>query len=159
MPRPIPGDKLIGPSAKPKVRGSGCAFQPGTLQLPDDQFIPLDTPAWFAWLKQELAFRFEQVYYVLNRPLTDRLYLSYTVRPKRRRGGQVYWYAAKKNHHRRLRGTYLGQPENVTLAHLDRLALQFLAQIHPTFYEQVCQLGLVRFRRGPAPSAEPEPDQ
>ncbi len=81
MPRPTRGDQLIGPYAKPKVRGSGCAFQPGTLELKPNQFIPLDTPAWFAWLDQELAFRFKQVYYVAGLSLAEAVYLSYTVRP------------------------------------------------------------------------------
>jgi hypothetical protein len=151
MPRPIRGDKLIGPYAKPKVRGSGFTFQPGTLELNPNQFILLDTPAWFAWLEQQLAFRFEQVYYVADLSLTDPLYLSYTVRPERRQRGPVYWYAYKKYHNQRLRGTYLGKTKNVTLAHLDQLALQFLSQINPVFYQQVHQMGLVRFRKVPPP--------
>jgi len=149
MPRPTRGDHLLGPSAKPKVRGSGSAFQPGTLELNRQQFIVLDTPAWFAWLEQQLAFRFQQVYYVAGLSLADPVYLSYTVRPERRQQGPIYWYAYKKHHNRRLRGTYLGQTNNVTLAPLDQLALQFLSQIDPVFYQQVCQRGLVRFRKEP----------
>jgi hypothetical protein len=155
MPRPTRGDKLIGPYAKPKVRGSGWAFQPGTLELNQNEFIPLDTPAWFAWLQQELAFRFEQVYYVAGASRTGPLYLSYTVRPERRQRGPVYWYAYKKYHNRRLGGMYLGKTENVTLVHLDQLALQVLSQINPVFYQQVCQVGLIRFGKGPQPDPDP----
>jgi len=151
MPRPTGGDKLVGPYAKPKVRGSGWTDQPGTLQLGRDEFIPLDTPAWFAWLDQQLAFRFEQVYYVAGLSLAEPVYLSYTVRPERRQRGQGYWYAYKKYHNQRLPGTYLGQTASLTLANLDRLALHFLAHINSAFYDQVCQFGLVRFRKVPQP--------
>lgn len=151
MPRPTPGDKLVGPSAKPKVRGSGWAYQPGTLQLSHDEFIPLDSLAWLAWLEQQLAFRFEQVYYVASLGLAEPVYLSYTVRPECRQRGQWYWYAYKKYHNQRLSGTYLGRTESLTLATLDRLALNFLALINPLFYEQICQVGLVRFRKVPQP--------
>lgn len=151
MPRPTRGSKLIGPYTKPKVRGSGWSYQPATLELGQDEFVPLDTPAWFAWLEQELAFRFVQVYYLASPSPAEPVYLSYTVRPERRQRGQVYWYAYKKYHNRRLRGTYLGKAENVTLAHLDQLALQFLSQIDPTFYQQVCHWDVVRFRKVPQP--------
>jgi hypothetical protein len=57
MPKPKPGDKLIGPYAKPKVRCSGCAFQPGTLELGPEEFIVLDSAPWFAWLEQKYAIR------------------------------------------------------------------------------------------------------
>jgi hypothetical protein len=157
MPRPTRGDKLLGPSAKPKVRGSGWAYQPGTLQLGQDHFIPLDSPAWLAWLDQQLAFRFEQVYYVVGRGLAEPVYLSYTVRPERRQRGQGYWYAYKKYHNQRLAGAYLGPTDHLTLAQLDQRALQFLAQINPTFYQQLSQFGLVHFRKGPPPEPAPEP--
>ncbi|MCL4275997.1 MAG: hypothetical protein KJZ77_19150 [Anaerolineales bacterium] len=157
MPRPTQGDKLVGPYAKPKVRGSGWAYQPGTLQLSQDEFIPLDSPAWLAWLDQQLAFRFEQVYYVAGLGLAEPVYLSYTVRPERRQRGQGYWYAYKKYHNQRLPGTYLGQTESLTLANLDRLALHFLALINPVFFDQVCQVGLVRFGKVPQPDLDPQP--
>lgn len=144
MPKPNQGDKLIGPYAKPKVRCSGCAFQPGTLELGPDQFIPLDSAQWFAWLEQKLAFRVEQVYYLADRNQPKPYDLSFTVRPERRQRGQAYWYAYKKYHNRRLRGTYLGRSQDVTLHHLDQLADQYLAQINPEFYRQLCQVG-VRF--------------
>jgi hypothetical protein len=151
MPKPQKGDKLIGPYAKPKVRCSGCAYRPGTLELGPDEFIPLDSAQWFAWLEQELAFRVEQVYYLADQSRPEPYYLSYTARPERRQRGQVYWYPYKKYHNRRLRGTYLGKTEAVTLAQLDRLALQFLAQIDPDFYQQVCQVGLLSFSERPPP--------
>lgn len=156
MPRATPGTKLIGPYAKPKVRGSGWAYQPGTLQLGQDDFIQLDTPAWFVWLGQELAFRFEQVYYVARTGLAEPVYLSYTVRPERRQRGQLYWYAYKKYHNQRLPGAYLGQTHRLTLAQLDQLALQFLAHLHPSYYVQVCQFGLMSFR--PVPHPDPPDD-
>ena len=142
MPRPKNGETLIGPYAKPKVRCSGCTFQPGTLQLGSDQFIPLDTAQWLAWLDQKLAFRVEQVYYLADRPLTESYSLSYTVRPEQRQRGQLYWYPYKKYHNKRLKGTYLGRSQDITLAHLDQLANQYLAQIEPEFYTQLCQVGL-----------------
>jgi hypothetical protein len=155
MPKPTRGDQLIGPYAKPKVRCSGWAYQPGTLEVGCHEFIPLGTPAWFAWLEQRLAFRVVQVYYVAGSSQPEPLYLSYTVRPERRRRGQVYWYSYKKYHNRRLHGMYLGKAEQVTLAQLDHLALQFLAQINPALYEQICQFGLVHFRKVPQPDPAP----
>lgn len=156
MSKPKQGDRLIGPYAKPKVRGSGWAYQPGTLQLGPDQFIPLDSAQWLAWLQQELAFRVEQVYYLANQASLEPDCLSYTVRPERRQRGQVYWYPYKKYHNRRLAGPYLGKIEAVTLAHLDQVALQFLAQIDPDFYHQVCQIGLRSFPNRPPPHASQE---
>lgn len=156
MSKPKQGDRLIGPYAKPKVRGSGWAYQPGTLELGPDQFIPLDSAHWLAWLKQELAFRVEQVYYLANQSGLEPYFLSYTVRPERRQRGQVYWYPYKKYHNRRLDGTYLGKIEAVTLAHLDQAALQFLAQIEPDFYHQVCQIGLRSFPNRPPPPSSQE---
>ncbi len=147
-------NKLIGPYAKPKARASGCAFQPGTLQLTPDQFIPLDTHAWFQWLELQFAFRVEQVYYLTDQ--SQPVFLNYTLRPEPRPRGPLYWFPYKKYHNRRLHPTYLGKTEFVTLANLDRLALQFLAQINPDFYQQVCQLGLLRFQKVPQPELGPE---
>jgi hypothetical protein len=155
MPKSKKGKKLIGPYAKPKVRCSGWAYQPGTLELGRHEFISLDSPQWFAWLEQELAFRVEQVYYLADKSRPEPYFLSYTVRPERRQRGQVYWYPYKKYHNRRLQGTYLGKIETVTLAHLDHLALQFLAQIDPDFYYQVCQIGLFSFPK----QSPPQPGQ
>ncbi len=149
MSKPKSGDKLIGPYAKPKVRGSGCAFQPGTLELGPDQFIPLDSAPWFAWLAHQLAFRVEQVYYLAKHAGLEPYCLSYTVRPERRQRGHIYWYPYKKYHNQRLYGPYLGKTEAVTLANLDQVALQFLAQIDPNFYHQVCQIGLRSFPNRP----------
>jgi hypothetical protein len=145
MPKSTQNRKLIGPYAKPKVRASGWAFQPGTLQLNPNQFIPLDTPAWFQWLELKLAFRVEQVYYLVNQSPPDPFFLSFTVRPEPRQRGQLYWYAYKKYHNRRLHPTYLGRTKDVTLYHLDQLALQFLAQINPDFYQKIFQLGQRHF--------------
>jgi len=52
MPKPKKGDKLIGPYAKPKVRCSGWAYRPGTLELSSEHFILLDSDPWFVWLEQ-----------------------------------------------------------------------------------------------------------
>jgi len=151
MPKPKKGGTLIGPYAKPKVRCSGAAYRPGTLELGPDEFIALDSAQWFAWLAQEFAFRVEQVYYLADKSRLEPYYLSYTVRPEGRQRGQVYWYPYKKYHNRRLRSTYLGKTEAVTLARLDQLALQFLAQIDPDFYHQVCQVGLRSFKKRTPP--------
>lgn len=154
MPKPQKGARLVGPYAKPKVRCSGWAYQPGTLELRPGEFIPLDSAPWFAWLEQELAFRVEQVYYLKDQPGCEPYYVSYTVRPERRQRGQLYWYPYKKYHNRRLGGAYLGKTEEVTLAHLDQLAWQFLAQINPEVYAQLCRLGAV-----PVPKvSQPIPD-
>jgi hypothetical protein len=134
---------LTGPYAKPKVRGSGCLFQPATLEHPADHFLPLDSPAWFAWLKNEVAFRVEQVYHLANTSQSDPFFLRFTVRPERRQRGQLYWYAYKKYHNRRLSGSYLGPSSAVTLYHLDRLASRYLAQIDPDFHLRVAQIGLL----------------
>jgi hypothetical protein len=71
----------------------------------------------------------------------------HTVRPECRQRGQLYWYPYKKYHNQRLHTTYLGKTQAVTLARLDHLALQFLAQIDPDFYHQVCQVGLRSFKK------------
>jgi hypothetical protein len=152
MPRPQKGDKLIGPYAKPKVRCSGWTYQPGTLEICSGEFISLDSDQWVAWLEQGLAFRVEQIYYLTDKPKSEPYYLSYTVRPERRQRGQLYWYPYKKYHNRRLDGTYLGKTKDVTLVHLDQLALQFLAQINPEVYTQVCRLGAVPIRKVPQPN-------
>ncbi len=149
MPKPTPGCKLIGPSAKPKVHGSGWAYQPGMLELGQAEWLEVDSPQWFAWLQQVQPFRVIQAYYLAGQTSLEPYYLSYTVRPERRQRGQVYWYAYKKYHNRRLQGTYLGQA--VTLVQLDQLAWQFLAQIDPAFYAQAQQAGLVDWRKVPQP--------
>jgi hypothetical protein len=135
MSRPQKGSKLIGPYAKPKVRCSGCAYRPGTLQLQDAASIALDSPQWFTWLRQGIAFRVEQVYYPANGGQS--YYLAYTVRPERRQRGGVYWYAYKKHNKRRLPVAYLGQSKAVTLTRLDQAALQFLDQINPELHAEV----------------------
>jgi len=151
MPKPKKGDKLVGPYAKPKVRCSGWAYRPGTLELSPEHLILLDSVQWFVWLEQEFAFRVEQVYYLADKSSLEPYPLSYTVRPERRQRGQLYWYPYKKYHNQRLYGTYLGKTEMVTLAHLDQLALQFLAQIDPDFYHLVCQVGLLAFPKQTPP--------
>jgi hypothetical protein len=156
MPKPQKGASLVGPYAKPKVRCSGWAYQPGTFELRPGEFIPLDSAPWFAWLQQKLAFRVEQIYYLSDRPGGTSYSVSYTVRPERRQRGQIYWYPYKKYHNRRLRGAYLGKTEEVTLARLDQLALQFLAQINPGVYAQVCRLGSVSSRKVPQPISDLE---
>ncbi len=156
MPKPQKGDKLIGPYAKPKVRCSGWTYQPGTLELQPGEFIPLDSEQWFAWLEQGLAFRVEQVYYAGNNPRSTAYYLNYTVRPERRRRGRLYWYPYKKYHNRRLCGTYVGKTEELTLARLDQLARQFLAQIKPEFLAQSGQPAATSSRKVPQPNPDPE---
>lgn len=153
MPRPAPGSKLTGPLAKPKVRGSGWTYQPGTLELDLEEWIKVDSSQWFAWLQQAQPFRVVQAYYLTSQTSLEPYYLSYTVRPERRQRGQLYWYAYKKYHNRRLHGTYLGPAQAVTLVHLDQLAWQFLAQIDPIFYAQAQQVGLVDWRKVPQPGA------
>jgi hypothetical protein len=152
MPKPAPASKLIGPSAKPKVRGSGWAYQPGMLELSQEDWIALDSARWFDWLQQAQPFRVVQAYYLVGQASWEPYYLSYTVRPERRQRGQVYWYAYKKYHNRRLQDTYLGLAQAVTLTQLDRLAWQFLAQINPGFYAQAQQVGLVDWRKVPQPT-------
>lgn len=148
MPKPAPGSKLIGPSAKPKVHGSGWAYQPGMLGLDQEEWIAVDSAPWFDWLQQAQSFRVVQAYYLAGQASREPYYLSYTVRPERRQRGQVYWYAYKKYHNRRLDGTYLGPAQAVTLVHLDQLAWQFLAQIDPVFYAQLQRVGWVDWRKG-----------
>lgn len=157
MPKPAPGSKLIGPSAKPKVRGSGWAYHPGTLELGQDEWLEVDSPQWLAWLQQAQPFRVVQAYYLADPANLEPYYLSYTVRPERRQRGEIYWYAYKKYHNRRLQGTYLGQAQAVTLLHLDQLAWQFLAQIDPVFYAQTQQAGLLDWRKVPQHNLPPSP--
>jgi hypothetical protein len=135
MPRPKKGERLIGPYAKPKVRCSDCAYRPGTLQLPSDEFLQVDSAQWFNWLQRGLAFRVEKTYYSAD--ITKPYCLSYTVRAERRQRGGVYWYAYKKHNQQRLPTVYLGKTENVTLVRLEEIAWQLLAQINPQLYTEM----------------------
>ena len=138
MPRPEKGAKLIGPYAKPKARCSHLAYRPGTLQVSEDDYIAVGSPAWLEWLQRGLAVRVEQVYRTSNQ--TEPYYVTYTLRPERRQRGGLYWYAYKKHQKRRLRA-YLGQTEAISLPKLEAVALQFLAHMSPELYAEVTRQG------------------
>jgi hypothetical protein len=82
----------------------------GRLLYTDEAAVPLDTPAWFAWLAQHTTF-------YLDSPLG-----SFTARPEPRANG-VFWYAFRR-YHKRLSKAYLGRSADLTSARLLLVAQQ-----------------------------------
>jgi hypothetical protein len=91
----------------------------GCLVTVQHERIPLDTPAWFAWLAHATSFC-----YMGTQPL-----IRLTVRSEQRRS-QRYWYAYCK-YERKLHNIYLGKHAQVTQARL----------------EEACQMVWQRVRR------------
>ncbi|MEZ4864385.1 MAG: hypothetical protein R3C14_23935 [Caldilineaceae bacterium] len=80
--------------------------------------IPLDTPAWFAWLDAPTTTRFAYAYYNHAAGYIDGFM---TLRKEPRQRGGAYWVAYRR-HGRRLRKGYLGRSANVTAAALAQVA-------------------------------------
>ena len=80
--------------------------------------IPLDSPAWFAWLEQPTARRFS---YALFDPTRGYIVGFVTVRKEARQRGGSYW-AAYRRWQGRLRKVYLGRASAVRHARLQDVA-------------------------------------
>lgn len=99
--------------------------------LLDDQTpgpsIPLDSPAWFAWLEVPTNVCFS--YALFNRRMG---YIDgfVTVRKERRQRGGAYWTAYRRQGHH-LRKIYLGPSTAVTKARLEQVATHLNARDGP----------------------------
>jgi LuxR family maltose regulon positive regulatory protein len=80
--------------------------------------IPLDSPAWLAWLEAPTTRRFA---YPLVDPARGYIVGFMTVRKERRRRGGAYWTAYRRAG-ARLRKVYLGRSGTVTQARLQAVA-------------------------------------
>jgi LuxR family maltose regulon positive regulatory protein len=100
--------------------------------LLDDQTpgpsIPLDSPAWFAWLETPTNVCFS--YALFNRKMG---YIDgfVTVRKERRQRGGAYWTAYRRQGHH-LRKVYFGHSAAVTQARLEQVATQLRARDGPS---------------------------
>lgn len=90
--------------------------------LIDDQSsgpsIPLDSPAWFAWLDAPTTTRFS---YALHNRAKGYINGFMTVRKERRQRGGAYWCAYRRQG-TRLRKLYLGRSATLTQARLEEVA-------------------------------------
>src|SRR5918911_3183457 len=104
-----------------------------TLVLPerDASPIPLDTPAWFAWLEHATTFAFRS-------PSGH-----FTARKERQARGGGYWKAYRTSHGT-LHRVYLGKAHDLTLDRLNRAAAVLAAASAP-----VAPLPLVRMADPP----------
>lgn len=92
--------------------------------LRDDQLyaanqppIPVDTPAWFAWLAEATHFCYQ--------PATSIYRL--TLRKEKRRH-RFYWYAYLKNA-RKLHNAYVGRTETVTRERLQKVHQRLMKRV------------------------------
>src|SRR5262245_61583340 len=92
-----------------------------TLVLPESDVspIPLDTPAWFAWLEQATTFAFRSASG------------HFTARKERQVRGGGYWKAYRTSHGT-LHRVYLGKAQDLTLDRLNRAAATLEAAATPT---------------------------
>src|SRR5690242_543320 len=91
-----------------------------TLMLPerDASPIPLDTPAWFAWLEHATTFAF--------RSSSG----HFTARKERQARGGGYWKAYRTSHGT-LHRVYLGKAPDLTLDRLNQTAATLAAADEP----------------------------
>jgi LuxR family maltose regulon positive regulatory protein len=80
--------------------------------------VPLDTPAWVAWLEQPTTTRFS---YALFDPTRGYIVGYLTVRKEKRQRGGFYWIAYRRCDGR-LRKVYLGRSSVVRQARLQVVA-------------------------------------
>ena len=83
--------------------------------------IPLDSPAWFAWLEAPTTTRFSYALFNRARGYIDGFM---TARKERRQRGGAYW-SVYRRHGRQLRKIYVGPSSALTQARLDHIAAQF----------------------------------
>jgi hypothetical protein len=82
----------------------------GSILYTDSAAVPLESPAWFAWLECHTTF-------YLEGPEG-----SFTARGERR-AGAVFWYAFRR-YRKQLYKAYLGRPADLTRARLLAVARQ-----------------------------------
>lgn len=87
--------------------------------------IPLNTPAWFAWLEEDTTRSFA---YPIHNAAQGYIEAFMTVRKERRQRGQAYW-TAYSHVGRRLRKVYLGRSATVTEARLRAVAATLLERL------------------------------
>jgi hypothetical protein len=80
--------------------------------------IPLDTPAWFAWLEAPTTTHFSYAFYNHAGGYIDGFM---TVRKERRQRGGTYWSVYRRQN-RRLRKLYLGASSALTYRCLEEIA-------------------------------------
>ena len=93
---------------------AGCLYDPAQ----PGAHIPLDSPAWFAWLEQPTARCFS---YALFDPTRGYIVGFLTVRKESRQRGGSYWVAYRR-WQGRLRKVYLGRSSAVQHARLQGVA-------------------------------------
>ena len=84
----------------------------------DASVVHLDTPAWFAWLKDPTSVRFS---YALHNRTQGYIDGFMTVRKERRQRGTAYWSAYRRQG-QRLRKLYVGRSDALTEARLEEIA-------------------------------------
>lgn len=84
----------------------------GQLTLATGERIRLDTPAWFAWLKEGTSFCYSSPY----------TWIRLTVRREKRRQ-HFYWYAYSKIDGK-LHNSYLGKADRLTQSRLEQACQQ-----------------------------------
>lgn len=99
--------------------------------LVDDQTsgpsIPLDSPAWFAWLEAPTTASFSYALFNRTQGYIDGFM---TVRKERRQRGGAYWSAYRRQGHR-LCKVYLGPSAALTQARLEAVATRLHARDGP----------------------------
>lgn len=87
--------------------------------------IPLDTPAWFAWLEAPTTTRFSYAFFNHTAGYIDGFM---TLRKERRQRGGAYWSVYRRQN-RRLHKLYLGASALLTHRYLEVVAARLR---HPT---------------------------
>jgi hypothetical protein len=96
-------------------------------QLPGGASIPLDSPAWFAWLEAPTTTSFT---YALYNPQKGYIDGFVTVRKERRQRGTSYWSAYRRAGPR-IHKLYLGRSLMLTQAHLEAVATRLRTRDGP----------------------------
>lgn len=90
--------------------------------------IPLDTPAWFAWLEHPTSRRFS---YALHNRALGYIDGFMTVRKESRQRGNGYWSVYRRIEGR-LRKAYLGPSHTLTSHRLEQIAASMRAPPCPS---------------------------
>lgn len=91
--------------------------QEGRYQRSQEDWIAIDSAAWFAWLEQISAFCYG----------SQRSWLQLTVR-KEKRGAHFYWYGYSKVD-AKLHNVYLGKGESLSQERLERACERIHEQV------------------------------
>lgn len=96
----------------------------GNLELHNGSIIQVDSDAWFEWLRRNTSFRFVSGFAGEN---------SFTARRHDRDSGE-FWYAYRKLSGK-LKNTYLGKTETLTIEKLLKAALKLSAHLEAAVKE------------------------